>query len=239
MRTCECCKTDIIEKYGSGRFCSAKCARSFSTKANRKEINEKVSKSLQLRNPHPLTVTLICEVCSTEFTKTFPKRKTRHCSAQCASQNPKYRERLSIIRSLAIQNGNVNSYGVKSIYEFDGKQISCDSNIERACLNYFESLGATSMDRSNLIIPYVHNGINRRFLPDFIIVLDGKTIIAEAKSYCSIITMNEKWNNYNEKSILKKIALEEYCKTNGLLAFWFTPKLHQKYYSSIIGNNKI
>lgn len=55
MRTCERCKTDIIEKYGSGRFCSAKCARSFSTKANRKEINEKISKNIKEATSHNYT----------------------------------------------------------------------------------------------------------------------------------------------------------------------------------------
>ena len=46
MKTCEDCKKEITIVYGSGRFCSAKCARSFSTKNKRQEINEKVSKSL-------------------------------------------------------------------------------------------------------------------------------------------------------------------------------------------------
>lgn len=43
---CENCQQEYNEVYGSGRFCSAKCARGFSTKNKRKEINEKVSKSL-------------------------------------------------------------------------------------------------------------------------------------------------------------------------------------------------
>lgn len=44
----KCEKCDIIHdgNYGSGRFCSSKCARSFSTKNKREEINEKVSKKL-------------------------------------------------------------------------------------------------------------------------------------------------------------------------------------------------
>ena len=43
---CENCGIDHDGEYGSGRFCSAKCARGFSTKSKRKEINEKVSRSL-------------------------------------------------------------------------------------------------------------------------------------------------------------------------------------------------
>jgi hypothetical protein len=46
---CENCNLEIKTKYGSGRFCDAKCARSFSSKAKRLEINEKVSKKLKGR----------------------------------------------------------------------------------------------------------------------------------------------------------------------------------------------
>lgn len=41
---CEYCNKQHDGTYGSGRFCSQQCARGFSTKAKRKEINEKVSK---------------------------------------------------------------------------------------------------------------------------------------------------------------------------------------------------
>ena len=44
---CELCNTEHDGNYGSGRFCSYKCARSFSSKEKRKEINEKVSKKLK------------------------------------------------------------------------------------------------------------------------------------------------------------------------------------------------
>lgn len=43
---CENCKRKHDGKYGSGRFCTKECARGFSTKAKRKEINEKVSKTI-------------------------------------------------------------------------------------------------------------------------------------------------------------------------------------------------
>lgn len=46
MKTCENCSSLNYGDYGSGRFCSSKCARAFSTKDKRKEINKKVSKSL-------------------------------------------------------------------------------------------------------------------------------------------------------------------------------------------------
>jgi hypothetical protein len=47
MKKCEYCKKEHDGSFGSGRFCSKKCARGFSTKAKRKEINKKVSKKLK------------------------------------------------------------------------------------------------------------------------------------------------------------------------------------------------
>ena len=61
-------------------------------------------------------------------------------------------------------------------------------------------------------------------------------IIAEAKSYMSVKKIDEKWRKYNEKSILKKKALEEYCKENGFEYFWFTKDMNIKYYRSLINS---
>lgn len=44
---CENCSVIHNGKYGSGRFCSSKCSRSYSTKINREEINKKVSRTLK------------------------------------------------------------------------------------------------------------------------------------------------------------------------------------------------
>ena len=44
---CENCNCNHDGKYGSGRFCSSRCARSFSSKEKREEINKKVSKTLK------------------------------------------------------------------------------------------------------------------------------------------------------------------------------------------------
>ena len=49
---CESCKVEHDGNYGSGRFCDAKCARAFSTKSKRKEINDKVSEKLKGRPSH-------------------------------------------------------------------------------------------------------------------------------------------------------------------------------------------
>lgn len=46
MKKCKKCNINHTGLYGSGRFCSSKCARSFSTAAKRIEINKIVSKKL-------------------------------------------------------------------------------------------------------------------------------------------------------------------------------------------------
>ena len=51
---CEYCNKSHDGSYGSGRFCSAKCARGFSTSVKRKEINQKVSRVLTGR-PYKMT----------------------------------------------------------------------------------------------------------------------------------------------------------------------------------------
>ena len=43
---CENCQDTHAGEYGSGRFCSRKCARGFSTKKDRTEISKKVSVAL-------------------------------------------------------------------------------------------------------------------------------------------------------------------------------------------------
>ena len=55
MNICENCNIEHNGEYGSGRFCSVKCARGFSTKEKRKEINEKVSDTLIKRHHGDLT----------------------------------------------------------------------------------------------------------------------------------------------------------------------------------------
>lgn len=80
MRICENCGIEHEVIYGSGRFCSMKCSRGFSTKAKRKEINEKVSKKLK-RTQKTL---LNCFVCNNTFEHV--RKNTMTCSKECLNQ---------------------------------------------------------------------------------------------------------------------------------------------------------
>lgn len=88
MNSCENCQCEHDGTYGSGRFCSEKCARAFVTKAKRKEINEKVSTKLSGRTypnrgyklPRKL---LICSECG-QTKEVSITNFNRFCSRSCA-----------------------------------------------------------------------------------------------------------------------------------------------------------
>lgn|SRR5271157_5243205 len=82
MVNCERCGNLMDGGYGSGRFCSSKCARSFSSKEKRQEINQKVSKKLKGRKAGPRVNAwrFQCEKCSRKFRKQEAKDAHRmHC----------------------------------------------------------------------------------------------------------------------------------------------------------------
>jgi len=222
-------------KYSTGEFCSRKCARSFSSKDKRKEINEKVSLSLKGRGNG--NVKIVCKNCLKEYERTWSKRNSKFCSKSCTmiymNNTPEGIEKLSLNRIKNIMNGNVNNFGIKMIFDFNGKKIKCDSKIEYSCLDYFVKLGASEIDRCDFFIKYLDGDKIRRYNPDFKIKIDSKIYIVEAKSYMNIKSVNEKWRKYNELSILKKKVLEDYCKENNFIFFWFTKNMNIKNYNSI------
>lgn len=91
---CENCNKEHDGSYGSGRFCSSKCARAFSTKIKRKEINEKVSLKLK-KNPD-----YFCKDCGKKLIK---KTITGYCS-NCYLT--KYNKVFSIEVRTKISNAN-------------------------------------------------------------------------------------------------------------------------------------
>jgi len=161
---CENCDNDHDGKYGSGRFCSSNCSRSFSTKNKRSLINEKVSKKLTF-----LTC-INCKTCNIEFKQ---KRKTNvFCSNSCKA---KYYSNLNkeLYRNNAILNnlgkGNRNKYA-HGWYEsnFAGK-VYLESSYEYKI--------AVELDKNNInwIRPsYLNwiddNNIKHKYYADFYLI---------------------------------------------------------------------
>lgn len=112
---CEQCNLENDGSFGSGRFCSKKCSAAFSTKNKRKEINERVSKSLsgrtqtierilktsgekngnykhgkkrnkEILNRKPKLIK-VCLVCNSQFEVYWKKRNQKYCSTKCSKSS--------------------------------------------------------------------------------------------------------------------------------------------------------
>lgn len=116
MVICENCENEHDGSYGSGRFCCLKCARAFSTKYKRSEINKAISASLK-RKP-----TIVCPICLVEFVQ---KKKRKFCSRSCSQKanwkKAEYRSELSLVskeRAAArIEGGTFPSFSSRSKIE--------------------------------------------------------------------------------------------------------------------------
>jgi very-short-patch-repair endonuclease len=102
---CERCGNEHDGSYGSGKYCSVKCARSRGPRT--KEFKEKVSKKL---TKHVIEER-VCPICSKKYNRsTADKRKT--CSNSCGSvlkwQDPEYREYMSNVNSRTAKEKHSN-----------------------------------------------------------------------------------------------------------------------------------
>lgn len=77
MFICEKCGKSNEIKYGSGRFCSVACARSFSAKKT-DELKQRISKTLS--KPKKI---VSCKECGCEFEQ---QRKRQFCSNSCSTK---------------------------------------------------------------------------------------------------------------------------------------------------------
>lgn len=79
---CENCNIEHNGLYGSGRFCSSKCARGFSTKAKRQEINEK-ARAWNLKNRPRKYSKIKCKICDKQFSVRKGHEYCKYCCNQC------------------------------------------------------------------------------------------------------------------------------------------------------------
>ncbi len=159
---CENCSSTHDGSYGSGRFCSVKCSRGFSTKSKRTEINRKVSLKLK-KTVEPLE--LICEVCTNTFTALSLRRS---CSKKCSNLLQVGKKKI----------GNYSNNG--GLRENGGRSKTTEyTNIwgEKMKLNKEEIIVAQILDTSKVKwirnwkgFPYItKDGEQKKFYPDFYI----------------------------------------------------------------------
>lgn len=170
---CENCGKEVFNIYGSGRFCSSKCARGFSTKAKRKEINNKVSKRLKgYTYPERIKIDVKekeCPICGDVF-----KKQTKTCSKECG------------IKLVAKKNLG-KRYKIKDTSNMGGprpgggysKPLPYTTWLgDKIKLNQEEIKVAEILDKyklnwkrnNNIGFPYItKEGKSRKFYPDFVV----------------------------------------------------------------------
>lgn len=231
MKLCENCNTLHDGKYGSGRFCSSFCARSFSSKEKRTEKNEKIRKSLT-GTGHP-TVILTCKYCNQNFERPWAKRKTKCCSVKCdralrwSTNEARYEfgKKISMLRADGKFKFSFNNK--KCIFIFNDSNIRCDSDLEKRGLTaVIEKYEVAEICRSGLFITYFFENKKHTFNPDFLVRLkNGRTFILECKTKISKNKTNKEIRpHYFLTNEYKKAAMLEYASKNGYLCLWFDGK---------------
>jgi hypothetical protein len=171
---CENCENSHDGNYGSGRFCSLKCSRGFSTKNNRAKINEKISNSLR-----KFSLIRKCKICEAEFVS--KKSTTKTCkSKECRAIN-----RSLCMTGIKSKSGELRKKGSGGLRDGGGKSKVYEyisSHNEKMFLNSEELVIANLLDdlkttwnRNKHGFEYEENGKIRKFYPDF--------YVDELKSY--------------------------------------------------------
>jgi hypothetical protein len=146
---CENCDIEHTGEYGSGRFCSSKCARGFSTKAKRKEINAKISNTLT--GTGNSDVSLQCKYCTKEFKVPYKKRHQKCCSLSCSRSlnylNPIFRDKISKSlkkhykdpknRDRLRDIGRKGGFGTRGYTKYG---VHFQSKLEKKCFELLEDL---------------------------------------------------------------------------------------------------
>lgn len=169
---CENCNLEHDGTYGSGRFCSNKCARGFSTKNKRNEINKKVSKKLKGRNDYSwnknpeLYIYKLCPICNTKF-NSLKSRNQIHCSPKCVRKNPEYRKKISEAMK---KNPNAGGFRKGSGRGKNGwyKNYWCDSSWELAWVIYNLDHNI-KFQRNTQGFIYIFKNKKHLYYPDFIL----------------------------------------------------------------------
>lgn len=160
-KKCECCGEIHNGDYGSGRFCTSKCAKSFSTKSKRKEINEKVSKKLTGQESKLKGIAKSdnsdlnfrineernCLICNNKYIALY--KNSKYCSKECNYKKiitDETRTKISKIskkRCSTIEErirmkeiGRKGGFGKKGYTE---KGLYYTSTLEKKCFEYLEN----------------------------------------------------------------------------------------------------
>lgn len=162
MKICENCKSHHDGSYGSGRFCSIKCSRGFSTKEKRIEINSKIS--LKLKKPDRLK-DIICCVCHNTFRG---KSNRRVCSFKCLGHLGGTTKKRNTSRMGGLRDGGGKSRTMEYINHLGEKMKLNSEEIKVAEILDLLQLNWT---RNWMGFKYTDlRGKDRKFYPDFYLI---------------------------------------------------------------------
>lgn len=148
MFICEKCFSTHDGKYASGRFCSQKCSRSFSTSRNRKDISEKTKKTwgekpLEEKLKSSLWLekglTRECIFCNETFQAKRPAQKS--CSTSCARRNKEssLTEEQKTIKSKKLSQLAIERHQVNSKFGWQTRKQIEPSYPESIAIKFFET----------------------------------------------------------------------------------------------------
>ena len=148
-KNCEINDAVKYSKYSTGEFCSKECARAYSTKGKRKDINKKVSDKMSKKyfnenylkieylkeknneifkkNGNSLNI-LICESCGEEF---FSVKKNKNCS-ECN----KIAKRKLIFKRLNLFDKNLKILKQKAINLLKEEYFEKELSVPEICKKY-------------------------------------------------------------------------------------------------------
>ena len=199
MKNCENCEKEHDGIYGTGRFCSMKCARGFSTKSKRKEINNLLHERSGVKYE-----TLTCENlnCENQFRRKVESFR-KFCSISCAQRNKKVseitRERQSIKRSKFLQENNSYNCGFYEFYDNKGNRLIVQGTWEKRLA---EKLQSQKIEWTRIFLRYDRI---RRYTPDF--YLPNEKLYLEVKGFMRERDKRKMWKVIDEHDI--KILLVE------------------------------
>lgn len=146
-KKCKNCELNIgvkYSEYASGDFCCRECAKSYSTKNKRNEINIKVSKSLKGKT-RAVLIQKICPKCLKEF---FVKKKKKNqvcCSVECSRNLDSYKNNVSERKKEICSNiderirlreiGRKGGFGKKGV---TSKGVYYQSTFEKCVFEYLD-----------------------------------------------------------------------------------------------------
>lgn len=227
---CAACGNKIEKVIGSGLYCSISCSKGRHARTDLESKNKKI-KETYAKKRQALLIDVECQNCK-KIMKVPPRRRNRKfCSRKCQVSTPAHIESMTRQIRKHIESGAPYPKGIKCEFHFNDKIIKCDSKLEWICLKWFaKNYQVQDIERSSLWLTYRLDNFDRRYNPDFKIILTSSDVLlVEAKMEQSETTRHN-FSQYQKESHVKKDILEEYCNLNKIKSIWFTQKTDSKFY---------